>query len=371
MLQRPRLREACDKLRGIASTLGPSAKMPTMLELRSSLGVSNQTLHNAIRELEQEGILRSVHGVGIYTAESAPSTEKGNLALVLHGLQHDLQGAFWGRLLAGMRQEAIKSGRNLVIIDETVPFTDWQNIDGILVTNELDLSTHSTSGSKPLAELPRIAIINSLPGVKGVYADDFGGIYALTEHLINLGHTRIAYLITTNPSIQLLEDRRNAYLKALEDAGIDFDPRWIREFKPQDVGGEFESQWARSGEYHVTKWLSEDWHELGCTALICINDETAMGAIEGFRTAGLQVPTDVSVVGFDGNFVFGIPSAQLTTIKVPLYEIGQKAAQMLVEWIDDPTALPQDVCIPAKFILGGSSGPCPTLTAIPAELSAV
>lgn len=376
MLQRPRVREACDKLRDIASSLGPAAKMPTMLELRTSVGVSNQTLHNAIRELEQQGVLHSVHGVGIFTASTVPPVEKGNLAFVLRGIQHELQGGFWGRLLAGMRMEATKSGRNLVIIDETVPFTDWQKIDGILVTNHLNLFKDSTSANNSLAELPRVSMINELPDVKGVFADDFGGLYALTQHLIGLGHRRIAYLITTNPSIKLLQERRDGYLKALKEADIEFDERWIREFKPQDVKEETEHLWVRCGEVVMGRWLNEDWNELDCTALICINDETAMGAIEALQAAGLQIPTDVSVVGFDGTFILGIPSVQLTTAQVPLYDIGVRATQMLVEWIDEGKVPQASECVPAKLIKGGSSGPCPIAagqitTATSAELSAV
>ncbi|RZK92101.1 MAG: LacI family transcriptional regulator [Pedobacter sp.] len=82
------------------------------------------------------------------------------------------------------------------------------------------------------------------------------------------------------------------------------------------------------------------------------NDKTAIGMVAALQTAGYRIPEDISVVGFDG-----IPSTlpQLTTVEVPLFDMGQTAVQMLCEWIDNPTQIPQDVALPGRLIIGDTS----------------
>jgi DNA-binding LacI/PurR family transcriptional regulator len=81
------------------------------------------------------------------------------------------------------------------------------------------------------------------------------------------------------------------------------------------------------------------------------NDGAAQGAIKAFQSAGLEVPRDVSVVGFDG-----LPAQsgepQLTTIQVPLFDIGERAVQLLLDFLQDASKKPEDVCIPVNLVEG-------------------
>ena len=83
-------------------------------------------------------------------------------------------------------------------------------------------------------------------------------------------------------------------------------------------------------------WLSEsdDWSKIGCTALLCHNDDVAIGAMQALNAAGLKVPDDVSVVGFDGTEVGEYSSPQLTTIEVPLQQMGKVAIGLLQKQIE-------------------------------------
>jgi len=144
----------------------------------------------------------------------------------------------------------------------------------------------------------------------------------------------------------------------LSEADIEPDPRWMRELRRQRKWDGLPDWYPSSGETSVHRWLEEDWAELGCTALVAQNDGTARGAIRAFQAAGLKVPRDVSVVGFDG-----LPTQsgepQLTTIQVPLFDIGERAMQQLLDFLQNPSKKPEDICIPVNLVEGKTTAAAP------------
>jgi len=88
----------------------------------------------------------------------------------------------------------------------------------------------------------------------------------------------------------------------------------------------------------MSAWLRDEsangWQKINCTALLCHNDETTMGALQALREAGLRVPDDVSVVGFDGLEIGEYSHPRLTTVEMPLREIGAAAVAMLLRQIE-------------------------------------
>lgn len=354
------MRIACEKLQDLASALGPSAKLPTILELRDQLGMSVQTVHFAIRELEKREILRSVRGVGVFVADSAPKRVlTGNIGFLNDPAQFDLSPAFWHPLFGGVRAGASLHGQDVLVVDNSVAFKNWDKVDGIVLTDMFSGKSAADSVQCPPPGFPCISIINPQPDMVTVRADDFAGAYALTKHLIELGHRRIAFLITYVPYLTILEDRRQGYLAALADHGIEFDPRWLKKMSHGHGNNDGDTWYQEGGEYYVDQWLKGDWHELGCTALLMLNDETAVGAIKAFQKAGLNVPHDVSVTGFDGTIETESQGLRLTTARVPLREIGREAGRLLYAWIDNPQRRPQSVTLPVDLIRGSTTGPAP------------
>ena len=131
--------------------------------------------------------------------------------------------------------------------------------------------------------------------------------------------------------------RQAAYEAGLRNAGIDLDPRWMRELEWQR-SYEVDSFFRSSGRETMRLWFQQDWRELGCTAILAQNDETAIGMIEAFREAGVEVPSQVSVVGFDGTEVSTFVRPRLTTIEVPLKQIGITAVRKLLVNPSTPSA---------------------------------
>lgn len=348
--QRPRLREACIRLSDIASELGPDAKLPTMLELSGRFGMSVKTLNSAVRELERRQILYSINGVGIYVAskkKQRPLT--GNLGFLTNNIRHIQNLTYWGLITSGMRREAEQRDRHLLFIDNVERFHQWNKIDGAVFTD-----MHETSYTLPLLPrppkgLPSVAMLYPMPGLPSITTDDFRGVYDLTRYLVGLGHKRIAYLAAQGTGIQLLDNRLEGYLAALKDSGIAREDVLIRDLYLKDLhlkGAEF----GEIGQRHTERWLSQGWKEAACTAIIAQNDQAAEGIIKALTTAGLRIPADVSVTGFDG--IPGSSPYKLTTVEVPLLDIGQEAVRLLCEWVEDPTLRPGDILLPGRLIEG-------------------
>ena len=85
-----------------------------------------------------------------------------------------------------------------------------------------------------------------------------------------------------------------------------------------------------AGRVAMSRWLEDGWRESGCTALFAQNDDTAWGAIEALRAAGFRVPDDVSVIGFDGTQSAMFCNPKLTTVEVPLQQMGREAVRLLL-----------------------------------------
>lgn len=172
-------------------------------------------------------------------------------------------------------------------------------------------------------------LLGEVPGVEAdvVRADDQLGAFQAVDHLIKMGRKRIAFV--TGPDSALASDRRlEGYRKALN----------IHQIAP------FENLVIRGG------WRFEDGYWAGSTlshlpdrpdAVLCYNDSVAIGLIRLLTEQGISVPHDVAVIGFDDAGASGFLETSLTTVAQPAYEIGQKAAQLLIARLKNKESDPQ------------------------------
>jgi LacI family transcriptional regulator len=175
-----------------------------------------------------------------------------------------------------------------------------------------------------------------------VEVDNLDGARQATQHLISLGHRQIA-MITGPTGWNSVENRTHGYLQALESSGIVPNPELI-------IQGQ--SWWHRAG-YEAMKALLGK--RLPFTAAFVHNDRLAEGVISALNVAGLKVPQDVSIVGFDD-----IPGAEfydppLTTLRQPMQAVGAAAARLLINLIEDPTAAPQQLLFKAELVIRSST----------------
>jgi LacI family transcriptional regulator len=221
-----------------------------------------------------------------------------------------------------------------------------KRIDGLVLVLPPD-------GTPILAECKRLGIAvvavlvppHSLPMT--VNSSDYEGGRVATEHLLSLGHRRIGHILG-HPDIHTSEIRNRAYREALIEAGVKVDPQWVAD-------GFF----ARDGGYEAMQQLLKLPSECRPTAVFAANDLSAHGAIDAIREAGLRVPQDISVVGYDNTWYASVINPPLTTVQIDVDRIGRCAVEKLIGFLEGGTPEPHTV-VPTVFVIRESTGPAPT-----------
>lgn len=212
-------------------------------------------------------------------------------------------------------------------------------IDGAIVVTPTTLM--------PATSVPVVSIDphTGPEGHAAIDSDNVGGARAATEHLIGLGHRRIAH-IRGRDDLASAELRETGYRESLAAAGIPFDPGLVR------VGG---YQTALSAEVARELLTRPDRP----TAVFAANDISAIGVLEVAHELGLRVPEDLSVVGFDDVPLAANARPPLTTVAQPLHDLGAEAVRMLLDMLSGRT-VPSHVQLPASLVVRASTGPVPT-----------
>jgi LacI family transcriptional regulator len=168
-------------------------------------------------------------------------------------------------------------------------------------------------------QVPIVVSARSLkaPGIYSLPVDDERGAMLATQHLIELGHRRIAFIagILNHPDASL---RLKGYQRALADAGIAHDPKLV-------VPGDFHEE----GGVEATQRLLNSGSKF--TAMFCVNDQTAYGACLALYRNGLSVPRDVSVVGFDDLHASSYRVPPLTTVRQAIRVLGERSGAAMMQ----------------------------------------
>jgi DNA-binding LacI/PurR family transcriptional regulator len=215
-----------------------------------------------------------------------------------------------------------------------------QRVDGIIVTSSRVGALHLPL----LAEMmvPMVLVNDQHPGafVHSVLICNEDGTRMLTEHLIGLGHRRIAY-IGDQSGYQSDTERMAGYRGAMEAAGL-------------ATPGELIAYGNGKPEAALCAMSSLLDLAQPPTAVCCYNDMTALGALRAIRVRGLRVPEDISVVGFDDLFLASYTEPPLTTIRQPMKRMGQLAMESLLKLMAGEESVPQ-IKIKAEMIVRGST----------------
>lgn len=215
-------------------------------------------------------------------------------------------------------------------------------VDGILVTSSRVGEEYS-----PMLSLMRVPIVllnNQRPGdyAYSVTIDNLGSARRAVEHLLGLGHRRIAY-IGHSSGYATDRDRRAGYELALTAAGVELNPDWVLQADSSPESGA-----AAAAKLYGLKGRP--------TAIFCYNDITALGVLAFARENGIDVPRDWSVVGFDDLFLSQHLHPPLTTVHQPMLEMGRLAAEVLLGLIAGEQTAAR-VQMPGELIVRKSTGP--------------
>lgn len=229
--------------------------------------------------------------------------------------------------------------RELLFLDQV----SSQRADGIILvtsSNQEQLRTRQKRIPPLVAALEEVGGI----GVSSASVDHFKGAMDATNHLMALGHTRIAHI--AGPDTQTIaQHRREGFAAAMEAAGLDPSAYPIM-----------------SGDYSTALGERAMEELLTChpapTAVFAGNDEIAIGAIQTLKRVGLKAGKDVSVIGFDDQRIASLYEPALTTVKVPTEELGYQSALMLVKRLAGDEEV-EDVVLPTTLAIRATTGPPP------------
>jgi DNA-binding LacI/PurR family transcriptional regulator len=188
-------------------------------------------------------------------------------------------------------------------------------------------------GKMLIDRFPFLLLDRSIEGLNlpFVGCDNYGAAYRLTSHLLELGHRKIGFVCTSLDEVASIEERYRGYCRALMDAGVVPQAEWLFEdhaYRIKDAGEQerYEINKARFGRIRS---LPEP-----VTAVVAVNDETAILLIRAAEEAGVQVPEQLSVVGFDNLKAGELLSVPLTTVQQDFEGMGTQSAKLLIADIE-------------------------------------
>jgi len=215
---------------------------------------------------------------------------------------------------------------------------------------------------------PVVTMINPVPGCAGVLNDDADGAYQATRHLLDLGHRHILHF--TYERFGTIDGRLQGTRRAMAEAGIDPETHlfeldlhahaatrhWYNPTQEDEVSHLPEEAQEFSSEHPVLQALRAHPQ---ISAILALNDPSALRAWYLLNQVGLRVPEDISIIGFDD--VEAMPDThganQLTTVRLPLPEVGRAAARLLIRHITGHAGEEERVVLPTTLVVRGSTGP--------------
>jgi LacI family transcriptional regulator, repressor for deo operon, udp, cdd, tsx, nupC, and nupG len=237
----------------------------------------------------------------------------------------DITKAFFSEVLRGIEHTALQNGYQVILGDTENDIEREREYINLLLKKQVDGMVLLTArvDKKSLEEIsnqfPVVLACEYMNGlnIPTVSIDNISSARKVTEHLIQLGHTKVAH-ITGPINVVLSRDRLRGYQQAMLKHDLILDSAFIQE-------GDFSFE---SGYNQMLKLMAL---ETIPTAIFVFNDEMAIGAIAAVKDSGLKVPEDIAVVGFDNVKMSSVYEPRITTIEQPKYKIGKKAMDLLLK----------------------------------------
>ncbi|MCA1644569.1 MAG: LacI family transcriptional regulator [Chloroflexi bacterium] len=333
--------------------------MATVRDVALRAGVSTSTVSHVLNrtrfvsEQVRERVLAAMRELDYEpNAAARMLTLKRSSAIGL--IVSDIRNPFFASVARGVEDVAQEQGYTVVLcnsdedmVKETACLRALQTraVDGVLLASAGVAYAYVTRLVH--AGFPIVLVDRELPdlGVPAVLLDNEGAANSAVTHLIALGHTRIG-MVSGRPSISTTTERIAGYQRALREAGLAAEGRLL-------ISGESTSD---GGAAAANVLLNV---EPPPTAIFSGNNLMSIGALQAIVRRGLSVPDDVAIVGFD-DFPFPWSEAfrpHLTTVAQPTYELGRRAAEMLVQQLRAPTSRSAErIVLEGKLLIRESSG---------------
>ncbi|MBB3020331.1 LacI family repressor for deo operon, udp, cdd, tsx, nupC, and nupG [Microvirga lupini] len=295
-------------------------------------------------------VLEAIAKTG-YVPNPAARTLRSQKTYMVLVVLPDLANTFFSKILRGIEETLFEAGYGMIISDldgspekeaHFAAFTAAGRVDGaILLNGHLFGQSRDGEGQPARITIPLVALCEAIPGadIPQIEIDNRAAASRMTQHLASAGHRRIAYV--SGPTNNILERERFLGFKdGLEAAGLAFDPALV-------IPGDYTIEaGVRAGQDLVARSARP-------TAVFCTSDEMAIGLMRTLFSAGLRVPEDISVAGFDDIEFAAVAEPALTTIHQPRRELGQAAASALINLLQGRSS-PKRIRLETELVIRDS-----------------
>lgn len=331
---------------------------PTLRDVALRAGVhpatASRALNPSTRSLVNEATASRVSRVAEQLgyrpnpiARSLKTARSGTVGLVIP----DLTNPLFPPIVRGIEDVLGPAGYNAWVVNtDNDPEREQSQIDTLRSRHVEGLIVATARLQHPLlerlhAEQVRMVLINrrlASGDVPSVTPDDARGITTAVEHLVSLGHRRIAHLAgPRNTSTGLV--RQRSFTQAMRDHGLEDSAELIAHC----------DSWTEAEGARALRQLLDAGEQF--TAVIAGNDLLALGCYDVFAERGLVCPRDISVVGFNDMPIIDKLQPPLTSVRVPHYEVGAEAARMLLDSLADPARHARSVLLPLTLVVRRST----------------
>lgn len=339
--------------------VGSRGDPATIYEVAREAGVSTATVSRVIndrrhvREATRQKVEQAMDRLG-YVANRQARGLAGGRSKVIGLLVYDFGSSYFSQLIKGIDAAVTSIGYDLMLYTthaqrerEARHAAELASgpVDGLIIVLAVDIRSYVDRLHHQRMPFVLLDYDSDVPGTTFITAANRQGARDAVEHLIGLGHRRIG-LITGTSGTSSARERLAGYRDALREADIEHDRRLV-------VKGDFLED---RGHEAMRQLLSLDDPP---TAVFTSADTAAFGALRAIREAGLQVPDDVSVVGFDDIPESSLVTPPLTTVRQPLREMGATAVRLLQRLMDEPDATPRRTELATELVVRESTGPPP------------
>ncbi len=341
---------------------GAAARPVSIRDVAEASGVSLTTvslvLNNGDARISQptrERVLEVIERLGYRPnrlAQGLQNRRSNILAILVPHLGHTFADPYFGELISGIYDRATRAGYKILLEAAGSAFVRQRRyldlfdrcfVDGMLFMGVND--EHRFINKFKDRQRPLMLVNNVWDKVDSVVADYASAGRLAADHLVSLGHRSIG-MIHGAGDVETARQLKKAFSEQLAQNGIELPANQMEDGLYTEEGG------GEAAEALVRR-------HTGLTAIFTGNDKMAAGAIQRLLAIGYRVPGDVSVIGCDDMHHARFVTPSLTTIRTPLFELGRRACQRLIERLRGQADRVCQEVVPVELIVRESTGPAP------------
>lgn len=331
----------------------------TILDVARESGVSYSTVSRVLNDFDfvkegtREKVMEAAERLG-YIANIQARSLAGGRTQIIGLLVPGLDNGYITEIVSGIDQELSTSNYDMMLYT-THRFEGKESLyvktianglaDGLILLVPYD--AYKSLQGLPTQDFPYVLVdqIDNTYNSTTVDATNWQGAYDATAYLIGLGHQRIGFIMG-HPQLNSAKERLDGYLAALQQHHIKRDDSLI-------IAGDYMTKGGYTGALRLLNLSSPP------TAIFAANDLSAFGVYDAIHEVGLNIPKDISVVGFDDIPLALLTYPKLTTVRQPLTQIGQVAVRLLLEKLKNPEKEARRVTLATELVIRDSCAPPP------------